>query len=404
MTSSAGRLAICELCSYSSKKELSWGWPMALKNPALQHGVPRDRCRCCHCDTLSGASRRQFLSALAVSAAGALLESRRSFAQPAGPSSKPEPYRIDIHHHIVPPQYIAEEHVHKWLMSQTVNRQTIIEWTPEKAIEEMDRDGIATAVSSISVPGVWFDDVDLGRRLAREWNEYAASLMHKFPGRFGLFATIPLPDTEGSLQEVAYALDVLKADGIALFTSYGSKYPGDTSFLPVFEELNRRKTVVYFHPTTPVCCRGLTPGVPPPLIEYPTDTTRAIMHIILSGLAVRVPDIRFVFAHAGGTMTAAVGRFNSLIPHTEKLAQRLPHGLNYQLAKFYYDTANSAVPITMDALMTLVPISHILLGTDSPFVPVSVTVDALEKLPLSKEDLRAIERDNALALIPQLRV
>lgn len=377
---------------------------MPLKHPALQHGVLTDHCHCCRCETPSSTSRRQFLAAVAMSATGTLLASRRSFAQSATPSSKPEPYRIDVHHHIVPPQYIAEEHVRKWLMTQTVNRQTILEWTPEKAIEEMDKDGIATAVSSISVPGVWFDDVDLGRRLARDWNEYAASLMHKFPGRFGLFATIPLPDTEGSLTEIAYALDVLKADGIALFTSYGSKYPGDPSFLPVFEELNRRKAVVYFHPTTPACCRGLTPGVPPPLIEYPTDTTRAIMHILLSGLAVRVPDIRFVFSHAGGTMTAAVGRFASLIPNTESLAQRLPHGLEYELAKFYYDTANSAAPITMDALMTLVPVSHILLGTDSPFVPVSVTVAALEKLPLSKKDLRAIERDNTLALIPQLRM
>jgi predicted TIM-barrel fold metal-dependent hydrolase len=123
----------------------------------------------------------------------------------------------------------------------------------------------------------------------------------------------------------------------------------------------------------------------------------------MSGLAARMPDIRFVFSHAGGTMTAAVGRFASLIPNTESLSQRLPHGLEYELAKFYYDTANSAAPITMDALMKLVPVSHIMLGTDSPFVPVSVTVDALEKLGLSRVDLRAIEMDNALALMPQLK-
>jgi predicted TIM-barrel fold metal-dependent hydrolase len=298
---------------------------------------------------------------------------------------------------------MAAEPVRKWLLSQTVNRQTILDWTPARAIEEMDQNGIATAVSSIAVPGVWFEDVALGRRLARDWNDYGASLARQYPGRFGLFATIPLPDTEGSLEEIEYALGVLKADGIGLFTSYGDKYPGDPSFAPVFEELNRRKAVVYFHPTTPACCRGLTPGVPAPLIEYPTDTTRAIMHILLSGLAARLPDIRFIFSHAGGTMTAAVGRFASLIPNTESLAQRMPHGLEYELAKFYYDTANSAAAITMNALMKLVPVSHILLGTDSPYVPVSVTADALEALGLSSEDLQAIETNNALALLPRLK-
>jgi len=379
---------------------------MPMKNPALQHcdlAVGGDPRCCCHRHGPSGASRRQLLSAFAIAAAGVILESNRSFGQTSLPPGDQKPRRIDVHHHIVPPQYIAEEPVQKWLMSQTVNRQTILEWTPAKAVEEMDKDGIATAVSSISVPGVWFDDAALGLRLARDWNEYGASLMRQYPGRFGLFATIPLPDTEGSLKEIEYAFDVLKADGIGLFTSYGDKYPGDASFLPVFEELNRRKAVVYFHPTTPACCRGLTPGVPAPLIEYPTDTTRAIMHILMSGLAARMPDIRFVFSHAGGTMTAAVGRFASLIPNTESLSQRLPHGLEYELAKFYYDTANSAAAITMDALMKLVPVSHIMLGTDSPFVPVSVTVDALEKLGLSRVDLRAIEMDNALALMPQLK-
>lgn len=331
-----------------------------------------------------------------------MLGSRPLFAQTSVPSGKRRRDLIDVHHHIVPPKYIAAEPVRKWLMSQTVNRQTILEWTPEKAVEEMDEDGVATAVSSIAVPGVWFDDVALGRSLSRDWNEYAAALEQQYPGRFGLFATVPLPDTDGSLKEIEYALDVLKADGIALFTSYGDKYPADPSFAPVFEELNRRKTVVFFHPTTPACCRGLTPGVPPPLIEYPTDTTRAIMQILLSGLAARLPDIRYIFAHAGGTLTAAVGRFASLIPNTDSLKQRLPHGLEYELAKFYYDTANSAAPITMDALMKLVPVSHILLGTDSPYVPVSVTVNALERLGLSSTDLHAIESGNAKALLPRL--
>lgn len=149
-----------------------------MKCAALQHrgfAAGSDHRCCCSRHAPTAWSRRQFLSAFAVSVAGAILKSNRSFAQTL--TGNRNVHRVDVHHQIVPPQYIAEEPVRKWLMSQTVNRQTILEWTPAKAIEEMDKDGIATAVSSISVPGVWFDDVALGRRLARDWNEYGASLM-----------------------------------------------------------------------------------------------------------------------------------------------------------------------------------------------------------------------------------
>jgi predicted TIM-barrel fold metal-dependent hydrolase len=350
--------------------------------------------------------RRQFLLSLAAVGASSVLSRGPLWAETAGPANR---QLIDVHHHIVPPKYLTEAPVHEWLLKQTVNRSTVLDWTPARAVEEMDRTGTRIAISSISVPGVWFDDappdkqVELGRRVAREWSEYAARLMSDYPGRFGLFAPIPLPDIDGSLRAIEYALDVLKADGIGLFTSYGNKWPAHPDFAPVFEELNRRKAIAYFHPTTPLCCRGLAPGVPPPLIEYPTDTTRAIMQIVLSGMAHRLPDIRYIFAHAGGTLTAAVGRFASLVPHTEQLAQRLPHGLEYELRRFYYDTANSAAAITMNALMTLTPVSHILFGTDSPFIPVSVTADALDRLGLKPADLHAIQYGNAERLWPRFK-
>src|SRR6202049_2811823 len=140
-----------------------------------------------------------------------------------------------------------------------------------------------------------------------------------FPGRFGFFAAVPLPDTEGSLREIAYALDVLKADGIGFLTSYGDKWPGDLAYAPVFDELNRRKAVVYFHPTAPNCCRTLIPDVPEALTEYPQDTTRAITSLLYSGSFTRFSGIRFIFSHAGGPYSPNGWR---PIRHRQKSAER----------------------------------------------------------------------------------
>src|SRR6185312_17473600 len=176
---------------------------------------------------------------------------------------------IDVHHHLVPPVYFKEVdplfHLHEPLRR----------WSPERSIEDMERAGVASAILSVTTPGFWFKDVALARRLTRASNEYAAGLVAKYPGRFGMFAALPLPDIEGSLAELAYGLDVLKADGIGLFTSYRDCWLGDPRFEPVMEELNRRKAVVYTHPNVADCCVNLIPDVAPPQIEYQTDTTRA---------------------------------------------------------------------------------------------------------------------------------
>src|SRR4051812_19870615 len=155
-------------------------------------------------------------------------------------------HRIDVHHHILPPKYLAELTPEK-VFHQSGRIPPAAQWTPQRSIDAMDESGVVTALTSVSAPGTWFGDVAQGRRLSRECNEYATQLSRDHGGRFGTLASLPLPDVEGSLREIEYALDVLKADGFVLMTSYDNKWPGEKEFAPVFDELNRRKATVLFH-------------------------------------------------------------------------------------------------------------------------------------------------------------
>jgi predicted TIM-barrel fold metal-dependent hydrolase len=305
------------------------------------------------------------------------------------------PHRIDIHHHILPPSYMGV------IAERRLGARA--EWTPAKSIEDMDKSGIAKSVLSLIQPGVWFGDIAEARRLAREANDYGAGVVRDFPGRFGLFATLPLPDAEGSLKEIEHGLDVLKADGIGLMTSYGTQYLGDPSFAPVWKELNRRKAVVYTHPLAPECCKNPVPGVSAAAIEYATDTTRTIASLLFSGTAARYPDIRWIFSHGGGTMPFLLSRFT----HEEKIVsnrgQVLPRGVIFELKKFYYDTAQAHHRGALDALTKLVPVARILLGSDFPFRQGKDVVKGLSAYGFSDRELRAIERDNALKLMPSLK-
>ena len=161
----------------------------------------------------------------------------------------------------------------------------------------MDKSGVATSILSLaSIPGVWFGlDAEGMRRMSRLCNEFAAKMVQDYPGRYGLFACLPMPDVDRSLAEIAYAFDTLKADGINLSTSFGDKWPGDPAYKPVFEELNRRKAVVFFHPYAPNCCGSLISGVSPGLLEFPYDSGRAITSLLLSGSLARLRDIRWLF-------------------------------------------------------------------------------------------------------------
>jgi predicted TIM-barrel fold metal-dependent hydrolase len=274
-------------------------------------------------------------------------------------------------------------------------------WTPAQAIAVMDAHSVTTAVLSLTTPGVWFGNRAEAARTARRVNEYAADLSREHRGRFGIFAAIPLPDTESSLREIEYALDVLKADGIGLMTSYGDKWLADADYDAVLAELDIRRSVVFVHPTTALCCRTLLPAITPIMLEIPQDTTRAITNLLFSGTFSKFRNIRFIFTHAGGDVPMVVGRMHQYAP--KNIAEKAPNGIEYELARQHYDIAGTAYRPAIAALMSLVPSSQILFGSDNPFVPLSLTADGFVRLGLSVGEVRRIGRDNALALLPELQ-
>jgi predicted TIM-barrel fold metal-dependent hydrolase len=311
------------------------------------------------------------------------------------------PHRIDTHHHILPPFYVEKERQRILAVAADFGPR-LMAWEPSKAVDALDRGGVAAAITSMSAPGIWFGDRDATKRLARECNDFGADMSGRYRGRFGLFATLPLPGIDGSLQEIEYAFDVLKADGIGLMTNYGDQYPGDATFAPVFDELERRRAVVYFHPTTTDCCTRHGIDIPEAIMEYPFDTTRAIVSLLFSGTLSRCPNVRFIFSHAGGTLPMLAHRIARWAAIDKNIESRLPHGAMAELQKLFYDVVSATNPITLAAIRELAGISQLLFGSDYPYWDPSMTAEGLGKLGLSPDDLHAIERGNALRLFPRL--
>jgi len=308
-------------------------------------------------------SRRGMLTALAATAGAlALLPRSGSLAQPAPPAQR----LVDTHHHYYPRDIIDAWQGYMSRHGDGRLQSNVANWVPGSSLEEMDKSGVATSILSLaSIPGVWFGlDASGMRRMSRLSNEFAAKMVQDHPGRYGLFASLPMPDVDGSLEEIEYAFDTLKADGINLSTSFGDKWPGDPAFRPVFEELNRRKAVVFFHPYAPNCCGALNSGVPPGLLEFPYDTGRAIASLLLSGSLARLRDIRWLFSHGGGVMPMLAGRIAFFSRTRKDIAEIAPDGVLAELQRLYYDTANAAWPTSMAGLLKMAPPSQVLFGTD----------------------------------------
>jgi predicted TIM-barrel fold metal-dependent hydrolase len=262
----------------------------------------------------------------------------------------------------------------------------------------MDRNGIATAITSISAPGIYFGDFEFSKDLAKRCNEFSADLISDNKMRFGGFAVLPLPDVKAAVNELEYALDVLKLDGVVLLSNVDGHYLGTSKFDDLYSELNRRKAIVYIHPTVPANGKFPKMKIPTSVEEFVFDTTRAISSLILNKTLKRFPKIRFIVSHAGGTAPYIAWRMSLLDyrVHTDTIND---------LKRLYYDTALSASPYALRSLQELVNPSHILFGSDYPFAPEIITRMTISGLNtfngFDEKQLRGINRENAIDLFPQ---
>jgi len=362
---------------------------------------------------ISSPSRRDFVTAAAaVTGIAALFPGLKSVAQTGA-----NPRRIDVHHHFVSPAFAAFTKAHNMSPGPPVADRggAGVPWDLTKDLDDMDKSGTAVAINSITTPGFWFGTVDEARKAMRECNEFAAKLGEEHGRRFGSFAAIPMTDTDGALKEIEYALDKLKAEGIGLFSNYRDKWLGHESFAPIYQELNRRKVVVFVHPITGACCGNLVPGVGDTIVDYGADTTRTIASLIYSGTTTKYPDIQWIFSHGGGVMPFVIERFlggtqAEIVPGIVTKGQdsappkNVPDGTLAEIRKMYYDTAQASNPVAMRALRQVVPVSQILYGTDYWYRTAAETARGLMTCKVFNDaELRMIYRGNAERLMSKYR-
>ena len=309
---------------------------------------------------------------------------------------------VDLHQHVIPDFY--------WEASNEDGNAaggiTPPRWTLEGAIAYLDDAEIDVAVPSISTPGVHFGDDGAARTLAHRVNEYLADIKRDRPDRFGAFAVLPLPDIEASLEQIAYALDVLELDGVSIFTNAGGRYLGDSYFDSVFEELQRRGAVVFVHPTASPDPIAHTVGLPDTLLDYPVDTSRAIAKLHYSNTFARTPDIKYVFVHAGGTIPFLAGRFAivdemDVIPGAEErgaFADTLP--------RLHWDTASAFSDPVLHILRSITGLGNVVFGTDYPYPRDAISIGGLRHLEttaeLDRDERGGVLGASAARLIPRL--
>jgi aminocarboxymuconate-semialdehyde decarboxylase len=311
-------------------------------------------------------------------------------------------FTVDVHHHILPDVFWrATNDAHS-----PVGGILPAPWSKESTLSFMDEAKIDVAITSISTPGVHMGDDSAARDLARRVNELSAGLIQERPDRFGGFAALPLPDVDGALRALEYGLDVLKLDGVVLFSNARGIYLGDVRFRPLFDELERRGAVVFVHPTSSPdpAARGL--GLPDSLIDFTADTTRAVAQLHYGNTFARTPNVKYIFSHAGGTIPYLATRFSivdemNVIPGAEERGAAAD-----TLRRLYWDTALSWRPPILRMLRSVVGLGQVLFGSDYPYLrrdlAVSCRLEVETSAELDSKEGRALLADNALKLFPRL--
>jgi aminocarboxymuconate-semialdehyde decarboxylase len=309
---------------------------------------------------------------------------------------------VDVHQHVSPDFY--------WEASNedgnAVGGINPPRWSLDGAIAYLDEARIDVAIPSISAPGVHFGDDAAARILGRRCNEYLAEIKRDRPDRFGAFAALPLPDVDGSLDEIAYALDVLELDGVSIMTNAGGSYLGDSRFDPIFAELQRRAAVVFVHPTMSPDPIAHTLGLPDTLLDFPVDTSRAIAKLHYSNTFARTPDVKYVFVHAGGTIPYLASRF-AIVDEMDVIPGAQERGAFADvLPRLYWDTASASSDPVLHMLRSVTGLGNVMFGTDYPYPRDAISIGGLRQLQQTAElddgERRGVLGGSAARLIPRL--
>ncbi|KAL3483029.1 hypothetical protein BJX62DRAFT_249977 [Aspergillus germanicus] len=274
--------------------------------------------------------------------------------------------RIDTHCHI------------KYGWDKPDGMPAIPKWSPEGHITLMKKLNIKRSILSITSPGTHLkvNDFELARQVTRETNDEIAEVHRNFPDKFSFFASLPLPDVDGSLQEIERVRDVDGCCGFALMTNAQAHYLGDEIYAPVFEKLNERPTVIFMHPTD--CCSINNPDTEKPLPQYPTpmleyyfDTTRAVVNLLLTEAPTKYPNLTFLVSHCGAALPSLVERVGvfstSLLKGNAKLSSDTLKEL--LRTRFYFDLAGFPFPDLIHGYLRFGDTSRLLYGSDYPYTP-----------------------------------
>jgi predicted TIM-barrel fold metal-dependent hydrolase len=312
--------------------------------------------------------------------------------------------KIDIHTHYLPEAY-------KEALLERGERNPdglpTPAWGIEEHLEAMEKLGIAKSIISISSPHINFGDAKAAKILARRVNEEGAAMISKYPGKFGLFASLPLPDAEDSIEEINYAFDHLDVDGFTLPTNSCGVYLGDPSLDGIFEELDKRRSIVVLHPNKPGSVpQGANEALPIPIMEFFFDTTRTVTNMILQGVMMRYPNIKLVIPHAGAFLAILADRLNPFLENTPRGEEKIKVDAYQILKGLYYDVAGFCLPRQLSSLLQIVDPSHLFYGSDYPYTPMKYCISLAALLAetnlLTDQQRRAIYYDNALKLFPRV--
>ena len=312
--------------------------------------------------------------------------------------------KIDLHTHYIPDAY---GHAIFQKFGEKPDGFPTPPWSVEEHLQFMDREGIDVSIVSASSPHISFGTDEETKALARQINEAGAKIVEQHPDRFGFLATLPLPNVEDSLEEIAYALDVLHADGFTLPTNARGVYLGDERLDPIFAELNRRHAVVALHPNQPSAIpANVAEGLPIPMMEFIFDTTRTVINLMLSGTLERNSDMTVIVPHVGAVLPVIIDRIAPVMKLFIKSANP-DMDVYATFSRLYFDTAGICLPRQLPDLLEMVNSSHIFYGSDYPYTPekiCSLLSKQLSDTPaLTDEQRQKIFHDNAVELFQRLK-